>query len=140
MSAETFITHLRDARPDGVGIHAWSLYASESRRLTLGIKDGETGNPHAPLTMSESCGARYLIVWDDGRISRGWLERRQLDAEPLESLQSALAAAYEDPDAAQVLGPAQMPEVTLYSPDVAEIARGELGQLATRLDVVRERV
>jgi PmbA protein len=138
--AKTFIAQLNHARPDGIGIRSWSIYASESCRLSLGIKDGEAGNAHAPLSMSESCGARYLIVWEDGRISRGWLERRQLAAEPLESLQSALAAAYEDPDAAQVLGPAEIPDVQLHCPEVAEIAQGELGQLATRLDLVRERV
>ncbi|HKQ61419.1 MAG TPA: hypothetical protein VJS92_09000, partial [Candidatus Polarisedimenticolaceae bacterium] len=91
----------------------WSLYASESRRTALGIKDREAGNAHAPLASSIGCSARYLLVWQDGRISRGTLERRQVERDPESALAWAQAAAYDDPDAARVLGPAALPEVAL---------------------------
>jgi len=63
---------------DGVGVDAWSLCVGASRHVRLGIKDAEAGNPHAPLTLGQSATTRYLIVWHDGLVSRGHLERRQL--------------------------------------------------------------
>jgi len=122
---------------DGSRAREWSVYASESRRSTLGIKDREVGNAHAPFTLIEGCAARYLIVWDDGRISRGNFERSQFESFPAEALVSARAAAYEDPDAAQVLGPAVMPDVTLHDPTAAALAEGQTALLAERLDWIR---
>ncbi len=72
---DRFINKLQAFRCDGRTIRDWSVYQSESCRLSLGTKDRQTGNVHTPLTISNSCGARYLLVWSDGRISRGSLER-----------------------------------------------------------------
>jgi len=123
-----------------VGIRDWSVYFSESCGISLGIKDRQAGNAHAPLNLAEGCGARYLIVWSDGLVSRGSLERRQLVAEPLATLDQARAAAYDDPDAAQVLGPAEVPDVKIHDLEVASLARGETERLAQRLQVARERI
>jgi PmbA protein len=131
---------LRSAKPAGGGIADWSLHATTGRRAWLGVKDRQTGNAHAPLAFSQSCGARYLIVWSDGLVSRGLLERRQLEQEVDEALASARAAAYEDADAAHVLGPAEMPDVELYDPRAAEIADGDETLFASRLARVRERI
>ena len=125
---------------DGKGVREWSIFFSRSRRLSLGIKDREVGNAHAPLRMTESCGAHYRLIWRDGRVSRGYLERRQLAGGPAEALEHARAAAYEDPDAAWVVGPAAIPDVELYDARAAEIADGETGLLARRLEAVRRRV
>jgi PmbA protein len=115
----------------------WSLYATESRQCSLGVKDREAGNSHAPLSLAESSAARYLFVWKDGRISRGFLERRQLDGDPAETIASAWATAYDDPDAAQVLGPAEFPAVQLHDPETAAAARGDTGWLRGRLAQIR---
>ena len=93
---------------------------------------------HSPLNLSESCGARYLLIWDDGRISRGYLERRQLEVDPAAAVAYARAAAYEDADAAWVLGPTTMPEVELHDPGSAAIAAGETSTLTRRLARVRQ--
>ena len=77
-----------------------------ARRLSLGVKDRQAGGAHAPIDLAESCAARYLLVWADGAVSRGALERRQIEREPERALADARAAAYDDPDAAHVLGPA----------------------------------
>jgi PmbA protein len=127
-------------RPGGHGVTGWSIYVSETRRHSLGIKDREAGNPHAPLTLAASNGARYLLIWDDGRISRGHLERRQLEADPAETLAFARAAAYDDPDAAEVRGPAALPDVALHDAATAAIAGGETGLVEHRLRRIRETV
>jgi len=119
------------------GVESWSLYTTESRKCSLGVKDREVGNSHAPMTLAESCGARYLFVWDDGRISRGFLERRQIDGDPVETIARARTAAYDDPDAAQVLGPAEFPEVHLHDPETAAAARGDTAWLRDRLARIR---
>ena len=100
METERFLAALGEARFDGVGVSEWSVFFSEHRTLELGIKDREIGNAHAPLKLSESCGARYRLIWSDGKVSRGYLERRLLEDDPATALENARAAAYEDPDAA----------------------------------------
>jgi PmbA protein len=135
-----FLAALRDARFDGVGVRDWSCYASESRRMSLGIKDREAGNVHAPLTITEGAGARYLLVWSDGLVSRGALERRQVEHDPAAAIAQARAAAFDDPDAAQVLGPATMPEVEIHDDVAAGMARGDSSRLVGRLRTVRERI
>jgi len=131
---------VRSVRPDGVTVRDWRFYVTEARRLSLGIKDREAGNPNAPLTISHSGGARYLLIWDDGRVSRGFLERRQLEDEPRTALEDTYRAAYDDPDAAQVLGPQEPPQVALHDPQVAEMSRGEGPSLSERLRIVRGHV
>ena len=140
MDLDRLIDAARSIRPDGVAVRDWRFYVTESRRLSLGIKDRETGNPNAPLTISDSGAARYLLIWEDGRISRGHLERRQIEDEPRSALEETLRAAYEDPDAAHVLGPQELPRVELHDPHVAALSRGESSSLVERLGIVRERV
>jgi len=134
------IERLVDALRRSGDVRDFSIYVTESRRLALGIKDREAGNAHAPLSLSESCGARYLVVWRDARVSRGYLERRQLEADPTETLELARAAVYDDPDAAWVLGPAPLPDVALHDDAVARLARGEVGPIAGRLAEIRRRL
>jgi PmbA protein len=136
---ERLLDALLHAKPGGIAIREWSLYASEAHRTMLGVKDRQAGNPHTPLSISHSGGARYLLVWDDGRISRGFLERRQLAGDPLGALEDALSAAYDDPDAAQVLGPSEIPDVPLHGARAAKSAGGDTALLAERLRAIRER-
>ncbi len=135
-----FIAKLRPFRCDGNTIRDWSVYQNESSRLSLGTRDRQTGSVHTPLTVSESCGARYLLVWSDGRISRGSLERRQLnqDAEP--ALAQARASSYEDPDSDQVLGPGDYPDVDLHDTKVGALAAGGVEPMADRLATIRKLV
>lgn len=121
-------------------IRAWSVYLNESQRLYLDTKDSETGNAHAPLGLSESLSARYLFHWEDGLVSHGNLERQQIEHEVSGAIDGARAAAYDDPDAAQVRGPAEFPEVPLHDPAVARVASGEVAPLLERLEEVRVRV
>lgn len=138
MPLEVLLQALRSARVGGFSVRDYSVYCSESRRLSLGIKDRETGNAQAPLSVSESCGASYRLIWDDGLVSRGSLERRQITDDPREALVQARSAAYDDPDAAHVLGPAAIPQVRLHDAGVARMAGGAADPLAPRLERIRE--
>jgi PmbA protein len=128
------------ARPGGEAVSEWSVYVGESRGLSLGVKDREVGNAHVPLKLSESCGARYRLVWSDGKVSRGYAERRLLEVDPDRALEHARAAAYDDPDAACVAGPADFPRVELHDPRAETLARGNAEVWISRLDAVRRRV
>jgi PmbA protein len=134
---EGIIRAIDGFRGHGESIRAWSLYSAESRRFSLGTKDRQTGNAHAPLGLSESRTARYLLVWSDGLVSRGLWERRQLEVEPESALDQARLAAYDDPDAAWVLGPAPIPDVEIHDATVATIASGALDRVADRMGAVR---
>jgi PmbA protein len=131
---------LRTRRSGGAAIREWSILAQEGRRLVLGVRDREVGSPHTPLRVAESAGASYKLIWDDGLVSRGWLERRQLGTDVGEALDQARAAACEDPDGARVAGPAAFPEVPTYDPATARAASGETALLAQRLELVQARI
>jgi PmbA protein len=140
MDLEALIAAFSGTRRDGHFVDAWSVAATEARRLSLGTKDARTGSPHAPLALTESLAARFKIVWSDGRISRGVLDRRQIEQEPREALAEARASSYEDPDARIVLGPAAFPDVAVFDPKTDEIAGGAVEPLAPRLAAIRARV
>jgi PmbA protein len=140
LNLDRFLDAVRGLRPGGMSVRAWSVFASEARGVSLGIKDGEAGNPHVPISVGETCGARYRLVWSDGLLSRGYAERRQLQTDPAEALEHARAAAYDDPDAAWVLGEAEPPDVEVFDAETARVADGDTGAFAPRLDAVRERI
>jgi hypothetical protein len=140
MDLEPLLQAIRDCRPGGVQVREWSIFAQQGRRIALGIKDREVGNPHAPLRLSESCNAHYRLIWSDGLLSRGHLERRQLELDTESALEGARAAAYEDPDASWVLGPAPIPQVEIHDPQTAAIAGGDTELFARRLERVRAQI
>lgn len=138
MDLSALVEALERARPGGVGVRAWSLRRSHSRHASLGVKDGQTGNAHAPFALSESTGVHYLLVWGDGRVSRGAWERRQVEHGLDRAVDEARLAAYDDPDAAQVVGPAILPDVELHDAAAAGAALGDGREIADRLDAVRQ--
>lgn len=140
MNLDTLVDAFRVGRFSGHAIDAWSVYAAEMRRTSVGTKDRETGDPHAPLTLAESLTARYKLIWDDGRVSRGAMERRAIEREPGAFLTAARAASFEDPDAIDVLGPSAFPEVATHDVTTAEVAAGGVAAFAQQLSAVRERV
>lgn len=121
-------------------IEAWSLYGTTYRRLSVGTKDRETGNPHAPVAVADGLAAAYRIVWRDGKFSRGSLERRLVEVEPALAIDLAREAAIDDPDAARIPDPEDIPEVEIHDAATAAIASGEIGPVADRLDAVRRTV
>jgi len=138
LELEPLLAALRDSRFGGARVREFRIHATEVRRLSLGVKDAHAGGPHAPLSRKHGSAARFLVVWEDGRISRGALERTQVEESAQRALEDARQAAYEDPDAARVAGPAEFPDVALHDPATAAAAGGELESLARRLDVVRK--
>jgi len=121
-------------------VRAWSVGAAERRRLSLGVKDRQAGGPHAPIDLAESCAARYLLVWTDGKVSKGSWERRQIQRDAERAIAAARLHAYDDPDAAQVAEPAPVPEVALFDPGAAAMASGDTTLLAARLSEIRRLV
>ncbi len=140
MEGDRFLSALTSARPDGATIAEWSVYFSESRSFELGIKDRQIGNAHVPLKLAESCGAHYRLIWNDGKVSRGYVERRLLESAPEAALSNARAAAYDDPDAAWVLPAAPFPDVEMHDSAVAEMAAGDTRWLVPRLEAVQRRM
>jgi PmbA protein len=140
VNLERLLGALGATRSGGHAIAAWSVYVSETRRASLGTKDRETGDPHAPLTLAESLTARYKLIWDDGRVSRGAMERRAVEREPEAILSAARAASYDDPESIDVLGPAAFPDVATHDAATAAIAAGVVEAFAPRLAAIRERV
>jgi len=140
LDVRDFLDAVAAARLDGCTVRQWSVHSSESCGLSLGIKDREIGNAHVPLKLGESRGARYRFVWDDGKVSRGYVERRLLEGDPQRALVVARAAAYDDPDAACVAGPASFADVEMHDAGAARLANGDVESLVSRLDAVRRRV
>ena len=131
---------LAGAASGDLALQDWSLHGSERRRLSFGVKDRETANAHAPLTIAESLTVHYKLVWQDGRLSRGTIERDRVGTDARELLADARESAYDDPDAAWVHGPTTYPDVELFDPRSAAIADGDVEELAWRLDAIRRRL
>ncbi len=140
MNLDRLLHAMRTTRSGGHAIAAFSVYVAESRRTSVGTKDSETGSPHAPMTLAESLTARYKLIWDDGRVSRGAMERRAIEREPEVIFTAARAASYEDKDAIDVLGPATFPDVATHDAATAAIAGGGVEAFVPRLAAIRERV
>src|SRR5690606_1205913 len=92
------------------GVHEWRISWSEGIGTSLGIKDNRIGSVYSPLSYGDSRAGSYLIQWEDGRLSRGGLDGSTL-ANLTEVLTAAHEARYDDPDAANFLGPADFPDV-----------------------------
>lgn len=135
---ERFIDLLRTREAAGA-VRAWSAAMQEGRRLSLGIKDREIGNPHSPLRLSEDGGLHYRIVWDQGTYSAGRVERRTLADAPEEALDEARETAYDDPDAAWIPPAVPLPAVETHVAATARIAAGDTTPFAERLGVIRAR-
>ena len=140
MNLEKLLGALATTRSEGRAIAGWSVYVAETRRTGVGTKDGDTGSPHAPITLADALTARYKVIWDDGRISRGAMERRAIEREPDQILAVAHAASYEDQDAVDILGPATFPEVATEDAEALAVADGNVEAFAARLGAIRERV
>lgn len=134
MNLDPVLSAIERVRVDGVTPEKWQVHGTESRRLSLGIKDRQVGNPHAPLSLAEARRAAYLLVWSDGKVCRGTIERQE---DPQTAFEEARTMAYEDPDAAHVLGATAFPDVPLWDDSTAGIAGGDTALIGARLNHVR---
>lgn len=133
----------RLAQPVGdTSIEAWSVFVSEACGVSLSVKDGLGGSAHTPAKLSAGTGLHYKLVWADGRLSRGRLERMEYETPAALdlSLQRARASAFDDPDACDVAGPTEFPDPELFSDTTATYAEGEAQPLYERMEQVAERV
>lgn len=140
MNLDKLVDAAGRVRADGHAIAGWSVYVSETRRVGVGTKDRSTGGPHAPLSLAESLIARYKLIWDDGHVSRGSMERRAVEREPMPVLTAARASSFADPDALDIPGPSQFPDVATEGAEAAAMAGGDTAPFAPRLAAIRERV
>jgi len=140
MPPARLLAALAGLRVEGRVLRDWTLLLGESRQISLGIKDREVGNPHAPLRLAESCSAQFRLIWDDDLVSRGTLERSEIEGDPHPTLSRARAAAHEDPDGAYVASPAPLPDVPMWDACAADLAEGRIDPWGASLASVRRRV
>lgn len=121
-------------------VAAWSVHAIAARRLSVGTKDGETGNPHAPVSIADALALEWKIVFRDGKVSRGSADRSGIPTGGEEGLGEIERLATEDPDARDVAPQASMPEIALRDPSAARLVEGDLDPVRHWLEAVRARV
>ncbi len=116
----SYIDDLQAAFQADADIADYRINLAEQRSLGVGIRDNDVGSVYSPFSFGQSTTGGFLVQWQDGLLSRG-----NLDGNSLAILDHVLAnarhAAYEDPDAAQFLGPQTMHEVPLSSADVLRL-------------------
>lgn len=127
------IDDLQAAFAAHVEIADYRISLSERRGISVGIRDNDVGSVYSPFSYGQSASGGFLIQWRDGRLSRGNLDGNSL-AIIDQVLWTARQAAYDDPDAAQFLGPQVTHDVPLWSADVPLLFTDRSGYL---LDVAR---
>lgn len=120
-----------DAHPD---IAEYRINLGERRSQGVGIRDNDVGSVYSPFSFGQGTGGGFLIQWQDGTLSRGNLDGNSL-AIIDDVIGNARQAAYDDPDAAQFLGPQEVRNVPLWSDDVPPLFAEQSSYL---LDVVGE--
>lgn len=120
-----------DAHP---AVRDYRINLSERRSIGVGIRDNDVGSVYSPFSFGQGTGGGFLVQWQDNKLSRGNLDGNSL-AIIGQVLANAQQAAYDDPDAAQFLGPQQVQDVPLSSADVPPLFEDRTGYL---LDVVAQ--
>jgi PmbA protein len=112
----------------------YRINLGERRSLGIGIRDNDVGSVYSPFSFSASTSGGFLVQWHDGKLSRGNLDGNSL-AIIDQVLANAQQAAYDDPDAAQFLGPQNIRDVPLFSDDIPPLFGERTSYL---LDVVEQ--
>ena len=124
--------------PD-LAVEQWRLVVDTGTSTELGLKDNHMGGPYeAPNRVTGTRGEAY-IVWRDGRISSGTVDRTTLE-NLAEDLALWRQAAYEDEFAPEVLGPQAIPDVPLYDREVAELVLERQEPLFALLERLRREI
>jgi len=130
----SYIDDLQAAFDAHADIIDYRINLGERRSIGVGIRDNDVGSVYSPFGFSQSTGGGFLVQWQDGKLSRG-----NLDGNSLQIIEQVLAnarqAAYDDPDAAQFLGPQQVHMVPLFSDDVPPLIESDPSYL---LDVIAQ--
>lgn len=127
-----------DSHPD---VAAYRLNLSERRSIGVGIRDNDVGSVYSPFSFGQGTGGSFLVQWQDSRLSRGNLDGNSLLIID-QLLANAHQAAYDDPDAAQFLGPQEITKVPLFSSDVPPLFEQRsdyLLEVVARLQALAER-
>ena len=82
---------VRSFRADGIEVRDFRLSLVSTTSASLGVESNRTGSPYAPLQVTEVGGGGFLLLWSDGKVSKGALSRAPRDV-LRESLRSALEA------------------------------------------------
>jgi PmbA protein len=130
----SYIDEIQAAFESREDIADYRINLSERRGISVGIRDNDVGSVYSPFSYGQSMGGGFLLQWQDGRLSRGNLDGNSL-AIIDQVLQTARQAAYDDPDAAQFLGPQTTHDVPLWSDDVPPLFEDRSSYL---LDAVRQ--
>lgn len=113
----------RGAYPGVPRLHGWRFDVSAGQQINLGITDNDFAGAYSPAANRAGLSGELYVIWEDGKISQTNLERRTLDDFPAQ-LAVWRATAYEDPQAAPLLGPRPAPAVEVYDPAVAALFTG----------------
>ncbi|HSH81026.1 MAG TPA: metallopeptidase TldD-related protein [Herpetosiphonaceae bacterium] len=123
---------------DGVAdIADYRILLGETRGAGVGIRDNDAGSVYSPMSFSDTIGGSFLVQWHDGRLSRGNLDGNSLLRFD-QVVDTAREAAYDDPDAAQFLGPQAVHQVVLQSSDVPPLLGERSGYLLETVRLLQE--
>ncbi|HEY0738806.1 MAG TPA: metallopeptidase TldD-related protein [Herpetosiphonaceae bacterium] len=130
----SYIDDIQSAFDAHADIMNYRINLSERRSVGIGIRDNDVGSVYSPFSFSAGTSGSFLVQWQDQRLSRGNLDGNSL-AILDQILANARQAAYDDPDAAQFLGPQSVRDVPLFSDDIPPLFAERTTYL---LDIVRQ--
>ena len=131
----TYIDQLQEAFEHVDDINDYRISLGAGRGAGIGIRDNDIGSVYSPMSFSDTIGGSFLVQWTDGRLSRGNLDGNSL-LQFDQLMATVRSAAYDDPDAAQFLGPQEVHPIVIHSPDIPPLLDERSGYLIEAVDLL----
>lgn len=108
---------------NGSKLQDWRIFLSRTQMITLGIKNNIGGSVYKPPAYKSAENAEVYLVWEDGKCSRGKVQKPAAGQEFDWNRQLLLwnMAAFEDPYAIKIPSPAKLPKVRIAAEEIYDL-------------------
>lgn len=109
----------------GASLVGWRFEVAQGQSVRVGVRDSRLGGPYEGPGMAIRLGGSLELHWSDGLVTRAGLDRRGV-VEPASELEAwrADAVAERHGRLPTLAGPAVVPDVQTFDPEVADAVTG----------------
>ncbi len=135
--AEALEVYRRNCPKPGLTLDGWRFELNQAHSVGMGLKDNKLGGPYASPAFRRQAGGEIYLIWADGRRSVSRIDSKVLANLP-ERMEVWRSASYTEEVGAEILPPAEFPEVRLFDGRLAEVVDKDNPYLFAILDRIRK--